>query len=111
MINLPKIFQKQPQKISSVFDNLPTERMVEIDGDKIKIGGHIINHNDHEKLREEAFYIKNCSLWGIVNTYLTEQAVDLGIKKSKDFDDLKSAKMMLYNLDIINGVLAKFQDK
>ena len=56
-------------------------------------------------LKEEAYYIQNTKMWRIMTDYLAEQARQVMFEKSRNFEDMRTGKALLYSIDIQKKIL------
>jgi hypothetical protein len=61
---------------------------------KIYIGGNEITAQEREMFRKEAQNIKVGYLWEIINSTIDNEANNIALKQSKDFDEVKFAKAL-----------------
>lgn len=62
-------------------------------------------------LRDEAEYIKNSRLWEILNASVIDEAYNLALIQSKDFDHVEFAKAMKHWSVFMNTVIQKLANK
>lgn len=77
----------------------------------VYLGGQLITDIEVKTLKEEAISLEHMRLWKVINETIRADAMETGFKKSVNFDDLKTCKLMLYNLDIINSVIKIIKNK
>lgn len=70
------------------------------------IEGEQISHSEALSLKQEAKMLQNTRLWSIMQETLKSNARDTMITKSRTFEDMRSGKLMLYNLDIQKKIIA-----
>jgi len=68
---------------------------------KVYLGGNIMPKEEFKILQAEVKYIEKTKFWEIITNYIPEQAKQIMFEKSTTFDDMKTGKAMLYNLDLI----------
>lgn len=73
----------------------------------VKLGGEIVSPQVIARLKEEAAYIKRTDLWNIMQNRLADVARKTMFEKSKDFNDMLSGKLMLYNLQVQKDIIDK----
>lgn len=61
-------------------------------------------------LKVEAGALSNMSLWKVFQETLKDQAHQIMFEKSETFEDLRSGKMMLYNLDVQKNIVDLLQN-
>lgn len=69
------------------------------------INNEQISIGEVQSLKEEIKFIKSTRLWRILTESLRDQAHKIMFEKSTTFDDMKSGKMMLYNLRVQENIL------
>ncbi len=77
---------------------------------KVFIGDYEITDKLKKVLKEESAYIKNTELWKIMRNTLIKITHEVMFEKSKDFEDMRTGKAMLYNLDIQQKLLEKINE-
>lgn len=78
---------------------------------KVYIGDSEITLEELKSLQEEAKLISKLRLWRLMTETVRHQAMETGFKTSTVFDDVKTCKMMLVNLDIIESMLTIFKNR
>jgi hypothetical protein len=58
-------------------------------------------------LKEEAAYVKRTMLWGLFQNTIAETARKTMFENSKDFDDIRTGKALLYNLDLQKKIIER----
>jgi hypothetical protein len=81
------------EALDSVFDD---DKLVEYKEGILHIGGHIPTDQQLQELANEIVLLRKTSIWSLLTETVKAQAIDLGIKKAKDFDQLLFAKAMLH---------------
>ena len=74
------------------------------------VSGEKVSESESKLLKEEAIYLKNTKIWNLIINTIADQARDVIFKKSKDFEDVKSGKLMLYNLDLIEKIRGRCEN-
>ena len=72
------------------------DKIVEYRDSVLHVGGHIPTDQQLEELANEATLLQKTGIWTLLTETVKAQAVDLGIKKATDFDQLLFAKAMLH---------------
>lgn len=70
------------------------------------LNGELVTENEAKSLKEEVRFLKNTRLWSIFQNTLANQARKTMFELSKDYDDMRNGKMMLYNLDVQKNILS-----
>lgn len=83
------------------------KRVLTIVGGRVNLAGYELTEVESRVLKEEAVYLTKTELWGIFQNTLTETARKVMFEKSKDFDDMRTGKAMLYNLDVQKKIIEK----
>jgi hypothetical protein len=78
---------------------------------KLFIGGREVEENEMRSLVSEAKALEGFRLWNIMQETVKNEAMDKGFNKSVSFDDLMTAKLMLYNLDVLNSIVKVIKSK
>ena len=74
-----------------------TENVAALDASKVlHVGGHKLTIPQLEELAKEIQLLEQTQLWKILTETVSSQAITLGIKEAKDFDQLMFAKAMLH---------------
>lgn len=66
----------------------------------IFLKGEQISYSEAISLQQEVKFLKNTRIWSIMQETLKSHAYDTMVTKSKTFEDMRSGKLMLYNLNI-----------
>lgn len=69
------------------------------------LGKERLNIGQIGNLKQEVQLIKNTQLYSIFMNTVKDQAQQIMFTKSKDFDDMRTGKAMLYNLDILDNII------
>lgn len=75
----------------------------------IILGGEVTTPAMVKILKEEIKAFRAFNLYKIFKSTLKDQARDIMFTKSQTFEDMRSGKMMLYNLSVIDNILDKIQ--
>ena len=59
----------------------------------------------------EAKALEGFRIWSIMQETIRNEAMDRGFNKSTSFDDLKTCKLMLYNLDVLKSIVNVIRSK
>ncbi len=95
---------------SSLFCSVNPDEVLSVTKDgRIILGGEQISKEEIRSLYSEVMAIRSCRIWNIVNDTLKADAMERAFDKSISYDDLKTAKMMLLNLDIIQKIFDKIE--
>lgn len=71
----------------------------------IFVNGEQISHSEALSLQAEAKFIQKTRLWSIMQETLKDHAQKTMITQSKSFEDMRSGKLMLYNLSVQKNLL------
>ncbi len=71
----------------------------------IKLGDDELTKQEVKNLKEEVKYYKQSRLYSIFHNTLKNKAQDVMFTKSSSFEDMRSGKMCLLNLDIQDNIL------
>jgi len=80
------------------------EDVITTDKGKLLLGGKVVEENELRSLISEVKALEGLRIYKIFNETIRNEAMDRGFNKSTSFDDLKSCKLMLYNLDVLNSI-------
>lgn len=64
------------------------------------IGGTVPTDQQLDEMAKEIHLLKGTSIWKVITETVKAQALDLGIKNAKDFDQLLFAKAMLHIVEV-----------
>lgn len=92
--------------LSSLCDH---ERVAEYRDGVLHIGGLIPTDQQLDEMAKEAMLLKQSGLWKILTETVKAQALDLGIRHAKDFDQLMFAKAMLHVVDVQLSAVAAIE--
>lgn len=82
----------------------PDDIIKEKDG-VLYIGKNKVGDIEMLNLVAEAKALEGFRIWKLMNETVKANAMEKGFNKSVSFDDLKTTKLMLYNLDILNSIV------
>lgn len=71
----------------------------------IYIGAEEIKPELKEILQEQARYIKSSQLWEIFQSTIQNEAANLALIQSKDYDEVKTAKMLHHWKHVFENIL------
>ena len=72
---------------------------------KLFLAGKELTPMEQKILKEEATYISKTELWGIFQNTIADTARKVMFENSKDFDDMRTGKAMLRNLDVQRKII------
>lgn len=72
---------------------------------KILIGGEEVRPEVLVALKGQAKFIKTSQLFEIINATIKNQAFELGVQQSKDWDNVLYAKALLYYCQVFNKII------
>lgn len=81
------------------------ERLFRVDGNKVYIGGVEPTQQYREALRDEARAIQTSRLWEIFNATITQEASDLALRQSENWQHVMNAKMLFHWTHFMRNVL------
>jgi len=90
------------EALTAVFDGM---NVVEYLQDGLHIGGIKPTDNQIQELINEAHILEKTSLWKMLSATPRAQAVDMGIKQAKDYDQLLFSKALIYVADVQQSIL------
>jgi hypothetical protein len=82
-----------------------SEKLVEYRDGILHIGGLIPTDPQLEELARESELLGKTNLWKILTETVKTQAIDMGIRRAKDFDELMFAKAMLHIVEVQQSVI------
>ena len=77
----------------------------------ISIGGKKISPELRDVLRDQAKYLKTSQLWEVLSASLTNEAIQLGLLKSTNFDHVQFAKSLWHIRVFVDKVVDKLISK
>ena len=90
---------------SRLFCSINLNDVFSVDGRILKVGGEQLSRQEIEQLKIEISFLERSFLWKLMQEKIRSNAMETAWKKSTSFDDIKTAKTMLVNLDIQNSIL------
>lgn len=87
------------------------EDIITTDKGILKIGGRVPERTELQALQAEAKAMEGFQLWKIMNETLRAEAIDRGWNKSASYEDLKSGKLMIYSLDVMESIIKVMKNK
>ena len=99
---LKRLTQRLKNKLlSRLFCSINPDNVFSVHKDgRVFLAGQQISTAEAKSLYEEIKYIRKCRVWEIKNETLKKDAMERAFEKAINFDDLMTAKLMLFNLDI-----------
>ncbi len=79
--------------------------VIGVEKGKVIIGGKEVQDMELRSFIAEVKALENMRIWNVMKETLRADAMDRGFNKSTSFDDLKTCKLMLYNLDIFESII------
>lgn len=76
----------------------------------IFLGGERVEADKCLNLKQEAELILSTDLWKIMVNTIGDQAKKVMFEKSQTYEDMRSGKMMLYNLSLQSKILEMFKN-
>lgn len=70
------------------------------------VNGEQISHSEALSLKQEAKMLQSTRIWSLMQETLKHHARETMVTKSKTFEDMRSGKLMLYNLNIQQKIIA-----
>lgn len=86
------------------------DSVVKVSGQKIFIGKEEITESEAKALREEVKYLKTTKIWDLFINTVAEQARTTMFNLSQTFDDMKTGKLMLMNLSILEKLCERIEN-
>lgn len=75
------------------------------------IGGHVPNDAQVAEMANEIELLEKTSVWALLTETVKAQALELGIKNAKDFDQLMFAKAMLHVVEVQKSAVKALKDE
>lgn len=97
--------------IHNLYRTVRPEDVLTVKNGIIFLGNSQISQNELNRLKEEVAVLESMDIWKVMQETIRDKAMEVGFKKSQTFDDLKTTKTMLVNLDIINSILQTIKSK
>lgn len=97
-----------PEDLSdSLVPNFATiqARLFHVVGDKVYIGGEEVADTLRSVLRDEAEYISNSRLWELLNNAIIQEASNLALLQSTDWNHILSAKQLYHYGHVFRNIL------
>ncbi len=92
--------QDQSVNLNSIFSEVKGELL---------IGGEKIKPELRNVLREQAKYLATSQLWEVFNNTAIQEANDLALKKSANWEHVLYAKALKYYVDIFSTMITKLK--
>ena len=80
-------------------------RIYKEENGKILIGGEEIKADIRSLLKDQAKYIETSQFYEILNATIINEAFNLGVLQSKDFDNVQFGKALVYTNNIIKKMI------
>lgn len=74
-------------------------------GNTLKLGEYEMTAQEAKALKEDAAFLKQSQIWGVMQNTLTELARQNMFEESKDFCDMHKGKATLYDLRAMRNIL------
>lgn len=71
----------------------------------VYLNGEQLSDLELKNLYEETKLLEKLQVWSIMQETLKNMAMETGFRKSTTFDDVKTAKLMLFNLNVQNNII------
>ena len=89
---------------------LPEDVMTQDALGNVYLGGELLKPEEARNLQKDAEYFQTTKLWGILTNSLIDQAHKSMFDNSKDWDDMRNGKMMLYNIGVQKNILKRLSN-
>ena len=99
-----------PLELSVKFSDL-SKRVFEENRGSIKIGGELIKPELLDLLREQAIYLSTSQLYEILLCTLKDEAANLALIQSKDWDSVQFAKALHHTAFVLENMILKLKNK
>lgn len=77
---------------------------------KVYIGGVEFTENEVKGLKEEVAFFKNTRLFSTFINTVAETARQTAFERSTNFEDMKTAKLMLLNLETLKQIMSVIEN-
>ncbi len=91
--------------IRKLFSTVDISSVARSDKGKMYIGGNEASPEEVDAMKEEIRFLESTRIWRLFQETVRYQAQETIITKSLSFDDVKSGKLMLVNLDILQSIV------
>lgn len=75
----------------------------------VYLGGEQLGGQEVRNLQQEVKFLRSSKIWPIITDTLKSQAHDLIVNKSQTFEDMRSGKMMVFNLSVQDNILKSIE--
>lgn len=96
--------KKAPLETLPDFKEL-SKRVFDKKGFQVLIGGLELSKESRDLFREQAKYIDKSELWETIHASLANEAIDLALIQSKDFDAVQFAKALWHLSTFMRNVV------
>lgn len=86
------------------------DSVVKVSGRRIFIGQEELAESEASALREEVRWLRASKIWTLFTNTIVEQARSTMFNLSETFDDMKTGKLMLLNLSILERLCKRFEE-
>jgi len=101
----PHSMPKQCRYCDALSSLVNKEHVAEYRERVLYIGGSVPTDQQLEEMAREIQLLKKTTIWKVLTETVKAQAIDLGIKNAKDFDQLLFAKAMLHIVEVQNSAV------
>lgn len=86
------------------------DSVVKVSGNRIYLGKNELKESEAKALKEEVKYLKSTKIWDLFFNTVVEQARATMFNLSETFDDMKTGKLMLLNLSILEKLCSRIEN-
>lgn len=85
--------------------DLLSKHVFDVRGSKVFIGNLEVSKESRDLFREQAKYIDKSEIWQTINASLANEAINLALIQSKDFDAVQFAKALWHLSTFMRNVI------
>lgn len=88
---------------------VPEDVITQDKAGQLYLGGKVASPREVEVLQKEVDFLERSQIWKLLTNSLIDQAHMTMFNNSQSFEDMRSGKMMLYNIGVQKAILQKIK--
>lgn len=88
---------------------VPEDVITQDKAGRIYLGGRVASDREIEVLQREVSFLEESQIWKLLTNSLVDQAHTIMFNNSESFEDMRSGKMMLYNIGVQKAIIQKIK--
>ena len=100
---------KKRQELSEYLMVKPQDVLKILEGGYVLLGSDPITIEEVSSLQEEIKFLEKTRIWAILTATVCDKAKQIMFEKAITFDDMKTGKAMLFNVDLMKKMMTQIK--